>query len=93
MGCIRFQLLLVDNTWNTRYNIPKNDRCSDSSTDWTLVNSNFTVGNYGIKLNYDQIDTPHSDMCLCFSNISITHSVYYMENVNCFEGLFESVID
>ena len=74
MGRFRIQLLLEDNTWSTRYNIPKNDRYSNSSTQWKLVNLNFTVENYGIKLIYDQIDTPHADMC--FSNISITHSVY-----------------
>ena len=27
----------------------------------------------GVKLIYDQIDTPHADMC--FSNITISHSV------------------
>ena len=37
MGCFRIQLILEDNTWSTRYNIPKNDRYSDTSTDWTLV--------------------------------------------------------
>ena len=74
MGRFRIQLLLEDNTWSTRYNIPINDRYSDSSTQWTLVNLNFTVENYGIRLVYDQIDTPHADMC--FSNIIITHSVY-----------------
>ena len=74
MGRFRIQLLLNDNTWSTRYNIPENDRYSDSSTDWTLVNLNFTVENYGIRLIYDQIDTPHADMC--FSNITITHSVF-----------------
>ena len=42
MGRFRIQLLLEDNTWSTRYNIPKNDRYSDSSTAWTLVNLNFT---------------------------------------------------
>ena len=74
MSRFRIQLLLEDNTWSTRYNIPKNDRYSDSSTQWTLINLNFTVENYGIRLIYDQIDTPHADMC--FSNITITHSVY-----------------
>ena len=74
MGRFTIQLLLEDNTWSTRYNIPKNDRYSDLSTQWTLVNLNFTVENYGIRLVYDQIDTPHADMC--FSNITITHSVY-----------------
>ena len=74
IGRFRIQLLLEDNTWSTRYNIPKNDRYSNSSTQWTLVNLNFTEENYGIKLIYDQIDTPHADMC--FSDITITHSVY-----------------
>ena len=45
MGRFRIQLLLEDNTWSTRYNIPKNDRYSDSSTQRTLVNLNFTVQN------------------------------------------------
>ena len=62
MGRFRIQLLFEDNTWSTRYNIPKNDRYSDTSTEWTLVNLNFTVENYGIKLIYDQIDTAHADM-------------------------------
>ena len=74
MGRFRIQLFLKDNFWSTEYNIPKNDRYSDSSTDWTFVNLNFTVENYGIKLIFDEIDTAHADMC--FSNITITHSVY-----------------
>ena len=74
MGCFRIQLLLEDNTWSTRYNIPKNDRYSDSSTQWTKLSLNFTVENYGIKLIYDQIDTRHAD--ICFSNIIISHSIY-----------------
>ena len=74
MGRFRIELLLEDNTWSTRYNIPKNDRYSNSSTQWTLVNLNFTIEKYGTRLIYDQIDTPHADMC--FSNITITHSVY-----------------
>ena len=73
MGRFRIHFLLEDNTWSTRYNIPKIDRYSDSSTQWTLVNLNFTVEKYGIKLYYDQIDTPHAD--LCFSIITITYSV------------------
>ena len=74
MGRFRIQLLLEDNTWSTRYNIPKNDRYIDNSGDWTLVGLNITVENYGIKLNYDQTDTAHVDMC--FSNITITHPLY-----------------
>ena len=67
MGRFKIQLLLEDNTWSTRYVISKNDRYSDSSTRWTKLSSNFTIENYGIRLIYDQIDTPHADMC--FSNI------------------------
>ena len=73
MGRFRIQLLLND-TWNTQNNITKNTQYSGNSTDWTLVSLNFTIENYGIKLIYDQIDSPHADMC--FSNITITHSVY-----------------
>ena len=74
MGRFRIQLSLEENTWSTRYNIPKNDRYSDTSTNWTLANLNFTVENNGTKLIFDQIDTAHAD--ICFSNITITHSVY-----------------
>ena len=74
MGRFVIQLLLEDNTWSTQYTIDKNIQYSDNSTDWSLLNLDFTVENYGIKLIYDQIDTPHADMC--FSNITITHSVY-----------------
>ena len=74
MGRFRIQLLLQENIWSTRYTIPKNTQYSNTSTDWTLLNLDFTEENYGIKLIYDQIDTAHADMC--FSNITITHSVY-----------------
>ena len=74
MGRFRIELLLEDNTWSTQYTIAKNTQYSDNSTDWALVNLDFTVENCGIKLIYDQIDTPHADMC--FSKITITHSVY-----------------
>ena len=74
MGRFRIQLLLEDNTWSTQYTIDKNTQYSNTSTEWKLLNLNFTIENYGSKLIYDQIDTPHADMC--FSNITITHSVY-----------------
>ena len=74
MGRSKIQLFLEDNTWSFRYNIPKNDRYSDTSTDWTRVSLNLSVEKYGIKLFYDQIDTPHADMC--FSNTTKTHSVF-----------------
>ena len=74
MGRFRIQLLLEDNTWSTQYTVAKNTHYSDTSTDWTLLNLDFTIENYGIKLIYDQIDTAHAD--ICFLNITITHSVY-----------------
>ena len=70
----RIHLFLEDNTWSTQYTIARNTQHSDNSIDWTLLNLDFTIENYGIKLVYDQIDEPHADMC--FSNITITHSVY-----------------
>ena len=74
MGRFRIQLLLDDNTWSTQYIIAKNTRYSDSPTEWSLLNLDFTIENYGIKLILDQIDTAHSDMGS--SNITISHSVY-----------------
>ena len=74
MGRFRIQLLLEDNTWSTIYTIAKITRHSNTSNEWTLLNLDFSIENYGIKLIYDQIDTPHADMC--FSNITIKHSVY-----------------
>ena len=74
MDLFRIQLVLQDNTWSTRYNIPKNDRYSESPTDWTKLSLNFTEEKCGIKLIYDEIDTLHADMC--FSNFTITHSIY-----------------
>ena len=73
MGRFRIQLLLEDNTRTTRYNIPKNDRYSERSTQWTRLYLIFTEENYGKKLIFDEIDSAHSDMCL--SNIKILHSV------------------
>ena len=74
MGRFRIQLLLEDNTWSTQNTIPKNSQCSTSATDWILLNLDFTIKNYGIKLIYDQKDKHHADTC--FSNFTITHSVY-----------------
>ena len=56
------------------YNIPKIDQYSDTSTQWTLVSLNFTVENYGVRLIYVEIDTPHADICL--SNNTKPHSLY-----------------
>ena len=74
MGRFRIQLLLDDGNWSTRYTIEKNNQYHDTSSEWSLLNLDFTEENYGIKLIYDEIYTAHADMC--FSNITITHSVY-----------------
>ena len=74
MGRFRIQLLLEDNTWSSQYTIAKNSQYNNTPTEWKLLNLDFTVENFGIRLVYDQIDTPHAEMC--FSNITITHSVY-----------------
>ena len=74
MARFRIRLLLEDNTWSTQYIIPKNSQYCTTSTEWTSLNLDFTVENYGIKLIFDQIDTAQADMC--FSNITITLSVY-----------------
>ena len=74
MGRFRIQLLFEDKTWNTQYTIAKNTQYSNASTDWTILNLDFAEEIYGIKIIYDQIETPHADMC--FSNITKTHSVY-----------------
>ena len=74
MGRFRIQLLLADIPWTAQYTIAKNDQYSDSSTDGTLLNLDFTSEIFGFKFILDQIDTAHSDMC--FSDITITHSVY-----------------
>ena len=74
MGRYRIQLCLEDSTWSTRYNIPKNDRYSNSPTQWTKLSLNFTVENYDKKLVYDEIDSVYANMG--FSNITITNSVF-----------------
>ena len=74
MGRFSIQLLLDDNTWSTQYTIDKNTQYSDSESEWKLLNLDFLVENYGINLILDQIETAHSDMC--FSNITITYSVF-----------------
>ena len=45
MGRFRIQLLLSENTWSTRYFIPKEDRHRNSATDWTIVSLIFNVKN------------------------------------------------
>ena len=74
MGLFRIDLLLDNNTWTNKYTIEKNTQYSDTSTEWKLLSLDFTEENYGNRLIYDRISTAHADMC--FSDITITHSVY-----------------
>ena len=74
MGRFRIQLLLEDNTWSTRNTLAKITQYTNTPTEWTLLNLDFTIKKFGFKLIYDQIESPLCDMC--FSNITITHSVY-----------------
>ena len=73
MGRFRIVLLLENYLWTTQYTIDENSQNTDK-IEWKLLNIDFTVKNYGIRLVYDRINTAHADMC--FSNITITHSVY-----------------
>ena len=74
MGRFGIHLLLEDNTWITKCHMSRNSTYSSSFTEWSLLNLDITESNYGIRLFYDEIDTPHAN--LCFKNITITHSVY-----------------
>ena len=74
MGRLTIQLLLEDNSWSRIYNINKNSRYSNDSTVWHLIDLDITQENYGVKVIYNQMPIPHSDMS--FSNIILTHSVY-----------------
>ena len=89
MGRFKIQFLLEDNTWSTRYNLPKTDRSSDTSNDWTPVSSKFTGESCDIKIIYDEIGSAHADMC--FSNTTITHSVYYMNYETSLKDMFKSI--
>ena len=48
-GRFRIQLLLEDKSWSIQYTIAKNTQYSDFSTDWTLLNLDLTVENYGLN--------------------------------------------
>ena len=74
MSRLRIQLLLEDNTWSTQYTIAKNSQYSDTATNWTLINLDFTIKNYGNKIIFDEIYAAHADKCI--SNITKIHSVY-----------------
>ena len=74
MGKFEIQLLR-NGVWQTEYTMNKNTNFSTLSSDWTLFNMYIiSQPNYGIKLVYSGINSAHSDMC--FSDISITHSLF-----------------
>ena len=74
MGRLSISVLLDDNTWTNKYVIQNNDQYSTSPTEWSLLSLDITEENYGIQIIYDRIRSPHADMC--FSDITITNSVY-----------------
>ena len=74
MSRFGIQLIIEHITWSTRYNLPKNDRYSVSTTDWTLVILIFTVWINGFNLIYNEIDTPHADMYFIY--FTIAHTIY-----------------
>ena len=86
MGRLRNHFVLEDSTLITQKTIPKNDQYSVSSTERKLLSVDFTEEIYEIKSIYDQIETPHADMC--FSTITINHSVYKMDKIKYFKDLF-----
>ena len=64
--------LLRNGVWETEYTTNKDTNFGTLSTDWTFFNMNIlSQPNFGIKLVYSGINTPHADMC--FSDIIITH--------------------
>ena len=74
MPRFRIQILLENDNWENKFTIDKNSQFSNSSTEWSYLNLDFTQANYGIRLIFDRINSPHADMCL--SNITITHTLF-----------------
>ena len=65
--------------WQTKCKEDENTNYSTTSTEWSLLDSDFTETNIGVELVYDQIDLALADMC--FSNILIAHSVIQRHHV------------
>ena len=74
MGRLSISILLDDNTWTNKYVIQENTQYSNTASEWTFLSLDITEENYGIRIIYDRIRSPHADMC--FSDITITYSVY-----------------
>ena len=74
MGRLSISILLDDDTWINKYVIQENTHYSNTPSEWALLSLDITEENYGIQIIYDRIRSAHADMC--FSDITITHSVY-----------------
>ena len=74
MPRFRIEILLENGNWENKFTIEKNRQFSNSSTEWSHLNLDFTQENYGIRLIFDRISSAHADMSL--SNISITHTLF-----------------
>ena len=74
MPRFKIQILLENGNWENQFTIEKNSEFSNSSTEWSHLNLDFTQENYGIRLIFDRISSAHADMS--FSNISITHTLF-----------------
>ena len=50
MGGFRIQFLLLNPHWQTKCNFGEKTSYSDTSTEWTLLDLDFTQSNFGNKL-------------------------------------------
>ena len=75
MPRFRIEILLENVNWENKFTIEKISQFSNSSTEWSYLNLDFTRKNYGIRFLFDRISSPHADMSI--SNISITHTLFY----------------
>ena len=75
MGKYRLQQLFSNSTWNTRFNLPKNDHYSTLSTQWTIFSLNLKLENCWKKLIYEKVDFAWAGMR--FSKNKILLSLYW----------------
>ena len=87
-GCFGIQLLLIDTTWSTRYSIPRNDRCSISSPQWTLVSLTFNIENYGIKVLSTSTKTHY-----VFGMDHKNYFIIFLDQTQIIEGFFINVFN
>ena len=73
MAGLRTQFIIPIGHWYSKFIVAKTTNYSTISTDWNLVNIDFTEKKYGVKILYDELDSALADMC--FSNNLIIPSV------------------